>query len=437
MNQRSRVLTALLVLSVSACRDTPVEPTVVPGREEPTVAEPPNTLRLLAMECSASLQSLEVTCGLPKTPSGISGDIIVGGQNLYVTMASTNVAYNSGTGQFTFDATIRNLIPQPMGTVDGTNPVPSGIRVFFADGPTVTSGTGTASVVPNGFDSFTAAGQPYYQYNEVLEQGEVSAAKTWTLIMPPTVLTFSFRVFVSAPVQWPDGYITLDDRLPGASYGDMHPTAPHVLTAVIRNAVGNTMPGPVTWGTTDPQCATVNPTGEVSGVRAGTCSITASGNLNGNPVTGAMSFAVTGMTRIWNGSVSTDFEAGANWDLGVTPAAADSISVPESVPNYPALTTSRSIAGITVGETAHLSLGAFTLTASGNLQTGWGFGSGVMATTGRLILAGTNRTVTGRVPSVLVTGPYSLVGDLYVIAPLEVDLAELSNGSYLIEVISQ
>jgi hypothetical protein len=40
-------------------------------------------------------------------------------------------------------------------------------------------------VLPDGFATFTAAGQPYYQYNQVLANGVTSAAKAWTLIMRP------------------------------------------------------------------------------------------------------------------------------------------------------------------------------------------------------------------------------------------------------------
>lgn len=437
MNKHSRALTALLVgVWALGCREVPVEPGPATLPVEPVAHAPENSLRLLALECQASVRSLEVRCGQPSIPQGIAPDIIVGGQNLYVTLTSTNVAYNSGTGQFTFDATLRNLIPQPLGTTDGVVLEPSGIRIFFADGPTVTAGTGTASVLPDGFGTFTAAGQPYYQYNEVLEQTEVSAAKTWMLIMPPTVTTFSFRVFVSAPVQWPDGYISLDDQLPGTSYGAMHPTATHSITAAIRTAVGNVAPGSVTWSSTDTDCATVDGSGLVAGVRAATCLITATATLNGNPVAGSMSFDVTGMTRVWNGSVSSDFENGANWDLGITPAAADSIQINTGVPNYPALTTSRSIGGVTVEDIATLSLGSFDLTVSANVLTGYTIGSGVLATTGRLLLSNSG-TAAGRVPSVLVTGQYSLSNDLYIVAPLEVDLAALFTDSFLIEVISQ
>ena len=71
----------------------------------------------------------------------VAGDLIIGGQNVNVKLTSSNVAYNSGTGRFTFDVTVQNLIPQPLGTTDGTTLAPGGVSVFFTSGPTVTDGT--------------------------------------------------------------------------------------------------------------------------------------------------------------------------------------------------------------------------------------------------------------------------------------------------------
>jgi hypothetical protein len=117
----------------------------------------------------------------------------------------SNLAYDGGTGQFTFDVTITNLYPRSMGTTDGTTPDANGVRTFFHSGPDVTGGTGVASVVPDGFSTFTAAGQPYYQYSGallgadgILSPNETTSAKTWTLVMPPTVISFSFTLGIAA-----------------------------------------------------------------------------------------------------------------------------------------------------------------------------------------------------------------------------------------------
>jgi hypothetical protein len=435
--QRAAFAAALAAVA-AACTDgaNPVAPTPEP----PTGPGGGAPVTVQALRCTGSLSDRSVSCA-PATAGtgGAAGDIIVGGQNVYVKVATSAVGYNSGTGQFTFSTTLQNLIEQPMGTTDGTTLDPSGIRIFFSAGPSVTSGTGSISTLPDGFATFTAAGQPYYQYNNVLAQSATSPAKVWTLIMPPTVLTFDFVLYVSAPVEYPNGYITLNGNLPGASYGALHPASTAPLTAVVKNAMGGVIATPVAFGTTDPLCATVDVGGVVTGVRAATCSITAS--AAGGTITGNLGFNVGGTVRSWDGSVSTDWSVGGNWAGDLVPAAVDSVLVPLAVPNFPVLVANTAIGGVDVADGATLSLGAFDLTMSANLATGPTAGSGVLGTTGRLILAGTaagpDETAHGRVPSMLVTGTYSLDGDLYAVAPEQIDAGNLTSPNFMLQVVSQ
>ncbi|HEU0053226.1 MAG TPA: hypothetical protein VFQ39_08605 [Longimicrobium sp.] len=423
---------AAIVAAAAACTDgsNPAapkpEPPVGPGGGVPVTVQ--------ALRCTGTLQQPKVSC-VPETgaPGGVQGDIIVGGQHVYVNVVTTGETYNSGTGQFTFQTTLQNLIEQPMGTTDGTTLDPNGIRIFFNSGPNVTSGTGTASVLPDGFATFLSAGQAYYQYNQVLAQNATSSAKTWTLVMPPTVSTFDFVLYVSAPVEYPNGYITLNGNLPGASAGALHPGSTVPLTAVVKSAVGNVVAIPVTFNTTDPLCATVSPGGVVTGVRAATCNITA--DAAGIP--GSLSFDVTGTIRTWDGSVSTDWSVNGNWVGDLAPVAADSVLIPTGTPNAPFLVANTSIGGVNVADGATLTLGAFNLTVSANVATGYTVGSGILGTSGSLILAGSGEEAHGRVPSVLVTGTYSLDGDLYAVAPQQVDAGNLTSPNYMLQVVSQ
>jgi hypothetical protein len=426
VSARRRVL-PLVALLAAACTDSVVAPVVGP----PGSGVPGTPVTLEQVVCTGDVSELKVTCGRPST--GGSADILYGGQNLYVKLTSSNVAYNGGTGQFTFTTTLQSLIEQPIGTTDGVTLDPSGVKVFFGSGPTVTAGTGSAAVVPDGFGAFTAAGQAYYQYNQVLTNGQTSAGKTWTFILPNTVTTFSFIVFISSPVQHPNGYITLDGMLPGSSHGSLHPGSTHGLTAVMKSPVGRVMAGSVTFGTTNAGCATVDGSGMVTGVQAATCSITATSGL----YVGALSFNVSGSGRTWNGSVSADWAVGANWNGGLVPVATDSAIIPAGVPNFPALSSSVSIGGVDVADPATLSLGGFDLTASANVATGATVGSGILSSGGRLILAGFGGTVRGRLPSTLVTGTYSLSGDVNAVATQQVDSGELSSDSYALNADSQ
>jgi hypothetical protein len=429
--RRTSLLVAALAVAAAACTDrsNPLVPPPGPGTGTPGT---PVTIQTL--ECTGSRAQLTVRC-TPLAPAGsVRGDIIVGNQGVLVQVTTSGVAYNAGTGQFTFNTTLQNLIEQPMGTTDGTTLDANGIRIFFHSGPTVLTGTGVASVLPDGFGTFTAAGQPYYQYNQVLANGVTSAAKGWTLIMPPTVLTFSFLLYVSAPVEYPNGYITLDGNLPEASYGYFHPGDTHPLVAVAKTAVGTPLPGAViTFGTTDPNCATVDGGGTVTGVRNATCEITAASGL----MAGSLFFDVSGTTRTWTGATSTDWNIGTNWGGGFVPAVADSVMIPTGVPNFPVLTGAVTVRGVTVADAATLSLGAFDLSANDNVATGPTAGSGILATTGKLVLAGAGGLVHGRIPSFLVTGSYTLDGDVAAIARGQVDLGKLVSPNFNLLVVSQ
>lgn len=422
----------LAVLTATACTDR--SPTgAAPGEANPGGEPGGPTMVIAALTCTADRATGSLACAQASPEVGAASGLIIGNQGVHVQLTSSNVNYNSGTGQFTFDATLQNLIEQPLGTTDGVTLDPSGIRIFFSDLPTVIEGSGTATPLPDGFAFFTAAAQPYYNYPYLLDQGEVSPAETWTFIVPPTANRFVFTVLVSAPVQFPTGYITLNGELPGYDYGNLHPSMPVALTAVIKNAVGAVVPGTVTFGTTDPACAQVNGTGTVTGVRAASCAVTASatvpdlGTLNGQIL-----FDVTGTGRTWNGSVSTDWSNGTNWSGGYAPAAVDTAIVPTGVPNFPALVANTSIGGVDVADGATLSLSTFDLTASANVFTGPTAGSGIVATTGVLELAGIAQSTRGRVPSVRVTGTYSLNGDLTVVAPGRVLGGLLRNAGYLL-----
>jgi hypothetical protein len=245
----------------------------------------------------------------------------------------------------------------------------------------------------------------------MLAHNQTSSARTWTLIMPPTVVSFDFLLLVSAPVQYPNGYVTLDGQLPGASYGALHPGSTHGLTAVVKSPVGKVLAGTVTFGSTNANCASVDGSGTVTGVAYATCSITATSGA----LSGSMSFSVTGATRSWNGSASTDWFTAANWDGGLVPATADSVTIPGSAPHQPLLTAGVTVGGVTVQNGATVDVGAFDLTANADVLT---TGTGQITGTGNVVLAGTG-TVGGIVGHPAVTGSYSLSADLTSTAPVQ------------------
>jgi hypothetical protein len=321
-----------------------------------------------------------------------------------------------------------------MGTADTTGaeaPDPEGIRIFFAAGPNVTSGSGLITVAGDGIGTFTGANQPYFQYSTVLDQFEISSPKTWQLTMPPTVTTFDFILLVSAAVPRPDGYIDLQ-------VSQLRPPDDRQMSFVVRNANGTPIgsPGTITWSVSDTTRATVDANGLVNPLRAGAVTIIAE---NGTRV-GSLTVNVKAIRRVWTGSTDNHYENGANWyPDGIKPVAVDTAVVPDTVTTsfFPYLFQNESIGGVEVldltpgGTVPNLELQAFNLSASGDVIT-TNSGS-ITNTSGTLFLTGIARTVGGTLPRVTVTGTYSLIANVIARAPLRVDLGRLTNSLFRVQ----
>jgi len=172
------------------------------GVREPATIIPAAKRGLQVLDCTGSIKG-GVSCKAAGGSAGQAAGVFIGGQNTFTKLTSSNVSYDSGTEIFQFDVTVQNLMNEAIGTPDGTVSDPEGIQVFFDQGPTVTSGTGSISVAnADGTGTFTAGNQPFFAYNEILVKDAVSAAKTWQLSMPATVETFSFRLFIETDVQY-------------------------------------------------------------------------------------------------------------------------------------------------------------------------------------------------------------------------------------------
>lgn len=233
------------------------------------------------VSCTGRRGSVVLQCGIPKSKG--SRDLIMGGQGVYVTLTSSNVVYDGGVGTLDFDVTVTNLIPQALGTNDGSTPDGTGVNVFFDQVPTVTGGTGSISVAnPTGTGTFTGANQPYFQYpgsalgaDNILSTNETSDPVHWTFNIDPTVDTFEFGVYVSANVHYPNGYVDIDSS---AASGNINQSSTESLSAVSRSAVGNAVPGStVTFSSSAPAVASVDAnTGTITAVAPGISTITAS-----------------------------------------------------------------------------------------------------------------------------------------------------------------
>ncbi|HEU4558631.1 MAG TPA: Ig-like domain-containing protein [Longimicrobium sp.] len=253
---------ALVVAAAAGCADrNPVTGDLPTGP-----APDPHATRF---ECRANVTERTLECAAP-TPAGGRGNLLVGGQDVYVKLRSSNVVFSAGV--LSADLSVQNLLGQPMGTTDGTTPVSTGVRIFFYTGPTTTGGTGSVTVQnPDGIGVFTAAGQPFFQYGGILGPGATSATKPWRFQLDPGVTTFSFSVFVSAPMPLESGWVDLYEPNPVLAPGQAVELSPLVYTGVgtlLENA-------PVTFASSNDAVATVSADGVVTGVALGTATITA------------------------------------------------------------------------------------------------------------------------------------------------------------------
>lgn len=183
---------AAIVLSGCAETEGPLDPGLRSG-----LADEVQT----SLSCVADLRGGTVSCSQPEGSAGAAAGAILGGQNELLLLESFNVAYDDTEAEFSADVALRNYLNQPLGTADGTTADADGIRVFFLSAPQVTAGSGAVSVKnADGSAHFTTDGQPYFQYDELLESGQSTKTKSWVWDVPASVDAFTFMVGVSASV---------------------------------------------------------------------------------------------------------------------------------------------------------------------------------------------------------------------------------------------
>jgi hypothetical protein len=217
----------------------------------PVVTSGPSisSLNDFSVTCSANIAARTVKCGDPD--NGFRNDLILGGQGTYVKLISDNIFVVADTIGFSVD--VQNLIAQPIGTSDSTGtPDEDGIRVFFTQGPTST-GAGTITVAnPDGVAAFTGPNQPYFRYHSAPLPGEFTGSRIWKLQFSPQVANFTFKVAVSAPVEFQHGYIDETARVL-----TLNPSESFTLPAKVHNALGTVQNSPVTWSSSNPSVASV------------------------------------------------------------------------------------------------------------------------------------------------------------------------------------
>ena len=144
------------------------------------------------------------------------------------------------------------------------------------------------------------------------------------------------------------------------------------------------------------------------GGTAGTNTVTAAvANTGVAPAT----FTATGnfLVKVWTGLGGDSlWTNGANWTLAGVPSATDSVRI-DSTAKQPGLSGNVTVAKLTIANGAKLHLNAYDLTVGSDVIAGGN--SVVDASSGSLILAGTNASIVGpSFPKVTVAGRYELAG---------------------------
>jgi hypothetical protein len=257
------------------------------------VGEPASVLAKVL--CRADVRAKTVRCDAP-ADNGTGGPrSIVMGEG-FVKLTSSNVqtapASEAGMVDLTFNVTLQNLIPQTIGTVDGTTVHEDSVRVFFHQKPTTTEGTGgNPVVIGDGTDAFTFGGQPYYTHAGMLAPNATTPARQWHIKVPTTATKFVFQLYVNGAVQFPKGWVDIyppahpsSPSFVGVDTVSVDPVAPnHTLQLVdsVRNQVGKTPPGiqTVSWTVTTNNRASVSATGLVTGEADGVDTVTATNTV--------------------------------------------------------------------------------------------------------------------------------------------------------------
>lgn len=199
-NPRIQALALFALLAVAAACDNS---TTAPAAQ-PDVAIPaaPGQVLLGTVTCHVDAVAGTTRCG-DLAPAGDARQTRVSLTTSHFTLVSTSLGTSGGIA--TFFNQIRNDIGQDIGTHNGINS--DSIRAFVT-AINVTGGSGTVAAYNHtGTGTFTAANQPYWLYNEIVNPGDNSTSATWQFSVPGTVTAWNYTVGVSAPVAHPNGWL--------------------------------------------------------------------------------------------------------------------------------------------------------------------------------------------------------------------------------------
>jgi len=267
----------------------------------------PTSALPLALACSADVRAAQLSCEPTQSGAVLFGanTKIIGGQNDYVRLYAPpqTVTYDSLTEVFRAQVFLTNKTWVTFGTPDGVTA--TGVRVFFHEGPQPSTVTVSN---PDGTDTFTGTGQPYFDFGGTLGSF-ASSNNWWEWHVPSTVSSFSFTVYIQADVEHPHGWIEVTPHPAGTVAGNSIQ-----LYAKVLGWHGREVAETVHWSSTDAGKATVNPTGWVTGVTGGVVDIVAA-TFAGQP-------PAAGRVTVFDNS---GYDVELRYEAGFTPAQKQAI----------------------------------------------------------------------------------------------------------------
>jgi hypothetical protein len=130
-----------------------------------------------------------------------ASDVILGKQTVNVELNISSPAFDSVTRIFSLNASITNLLAQPIGTTDGSTTDSTAVRAFFSSGPFASGGSGVVTVAnPSGVGVFQGDTVPFFEYTPFIPAGATSAVENWQFLFAPGVTGLNFSVEVDAAV---------------------------------------------------------------------------------------------------------------------------------------------------------------------------------------------------------------------------------------------
>lgn len=239
--------TMAMLIAVVACSDQQLTSSVKAAPPPPATPNQTGMLRGTVREDgTVLLESLDPS--IQAGDSTVSG-AIYGNQNVTakVTASAFNLATGTTTKTWTFKLAVHNLLPYPIGSIDGAA-VPwdtTGMFVFFSSAPSVVAPTGCGCAVTvlntQGQANFTSPNQPYYWYhNRLAAKGQAGDSTTdnpvFTFTAPKAVTSFRFTILLSSP--WPRGTVQTQDTSWSTFYNPSSDSFPDVNASPRWKTVG-------------------------------------------------------------------------------------------------------------------------------------------------------------------------------------------------------